>query len=99
MISDHPAAPCPGNDAALGQLLTAEAPKLAKAWRCSWDLDSGSVVLPPAVAASNPLLATMLALHKETCRLLYTSGTAGQQKMTQSVEPQTLCHPSSLFAR
>ena len=65
---------CAGNNAALTELLAAEAPNLADSWRRSWDLDADSVTLDPAVAAGNPLLAAMLALHKESCRLLYASG-------------------------
>jgi hypothetical protein len=36
------------------------------------------------VAADNPLLASMLALHKESCRLLYTSGASTHQERRQS---------------
>ena len=64
----------PGNDAALAQLLSTEASELANSWRRSWDLEGDSVSLPTAVTADNPLLSAMLALHRESCRLLYNSG-------------------------
>ena len=65
---------CSGNDAALADLLSAEAPELENTWRQTWDLEEGSVTLDAAVAEGNPLLAAMLALHKESCKLLYASG-------------------------
>ena len=73
-----------GNDTALAQLLTREAPQLADAWQRTWDLEGESVKLAPAVTAENPLLAAMLALHKESCRLLYASG-AGTDMMWTAV--------------
>ncbi len=63
-----------GNDAALADLLAADAPDLVNTWRQTWDLEEGSVILAPVVAEGNPVLAAMLALHKESCRLLYASG-------------------------
>ncbi len=67
-----------GNDTALADLLAAEAPDLANTWRQTWDLAEGSVTLDPAFAEGNPLLAAVLALHKESCRLLYASGALPQ---------------------
>ena len=69
---------CSGNAAALADLLATEAPDLADAWRQAWDLEQDSIQLAPAVAEGNPLLAAMLALHKESCRLLYASGALPQ---------------------